>query len=68
MSYWTVKANRGSSDDTTLYETPNFFWPKDRSWCVGTGIDSRDTLVAANSRDIIERLASDSTIETIEVP
>jgi hypothetical protein len=65
LSYWGVEAKRGDSVVTSTYKTPNFFWPRDHNWCVGTGIDSRDTFVAANNIEILERLVSNPAIETI---
>ena len=39
---------RWSEPDWALSQSPNLFWPTDRSWCVATEIDFDSTLVAGS--------------------
>ena len=44
-------------------QSPNLFWPADRSWCVGTEIDLDSTLVAG-STVLVEAVLADPELET----
>jgi hypothetical protein len=43
-------------------QSPNLFWPADRSWCVGTEIDLDSTLVAGDT-DLIAALLACPDLE-----
>lgn len=45
----------------------SFWWPGDHRWCVGTGLDSEDTLIATNDRELVENLLGDLRLETLYV-
>ncbi|HEY5266715.1 MAG TPA: hypothetical protein VIJ40_07875 [Acidimicrobiales bacterium] len=47
-------------------QTPNLWWPLDRSWCVASEIDLPWTYVGGSSA-LIDRLLSDDRLEAIEV-
>jgi hypothetical protein len=59
----------GPIDDALAFveserQTPNLFWPKDRSWCVATEIDYTSTYVGG-SRALIDRILADHRIEAL---
>lgn len=54
----------GSPTAFTLERSPSFWWPRSRSWCAATGLDSYDTLVASSSEQVLNALAA---IENLEV-
>jgi hypothetical protein len=43
-------------------QSPNLFWPDDRSWCVGTEIDFDSTLVA-DTPELIEVVLAAPALE-----
>ena len=45
-------------------QSPNLFWPEDRSWCVATEIDSSSTYVGG-SRKLSDQLLGDERIEAL---
>ncbi|HVA53658.1 MAG TPA: hypothetical protein VNF05_09125 [Acidimicrobiales bacterium] len=45
-------------------QTPNLWWPADRSWCVASEIDLPWTYVGASS-ELIDQLLSDERLETV---
>ncbi|MGY1855148.1 hypothetical protein [Modestobacter sp. SYSU DS0290] len=47
-------------------QSPNLWWPADRSWCVGTEIDFDSTLVAG-SRALVDELLAHPVLEALEV-
>lgn len=47
------------------FQSPNLWWPDDRSWCVASEIDLAWTYVAG-SRSLIDELLSNPRIETLE--
>ena len=51
------------SDDWFIPQSPNLFWPADRSWCVATEIDFDSTLVGGSGR-LINDLLETSDLET----
>ncbi len=48
------------------FQSPNLWWPIDRSWCVASEIDLAWTYVAG-SRSLIDELLSNPRIEALEV-
>ncbi|NMM91279.1 hypothetical protein B2J88_44440 [Rhodococcus sp. SRB_17] len=50
-----------------LGRSMSFWWPDDHSWCVGTGLDSEDTLIATNDRGRVNKLLADPRLETLYV-
>lgn len=46
------------------HQTPNLWWPADRSWCVATEIDLAWTYVGG-SAELVRRLESDARIEAL---
>jgi len=49
-------------DDIDETQSPNFFWPADRSWCVATEIEFDSALVAGSS-ELIGSLLADPALE-----
>lgn len=47
-------------------DSPNFWWPADRAWCVATDIDSFYTLVGGKE-DCIDRIISHPGLEALPV-
>lgn len=47
-------------------QSPNLWWPADRTWCVGTEIDLDSTLVAG-SRALVDELLAHPVLEAVEV-
>ena len=45
-------------------QSPNFFWPEDRAWCVASEIDASSTYVGGSSR-LAADLVGDHRIEAI---
>jgi hypothetical protein len=56
--------------NTTLFgkwgQTPNLWWPEDRTWCVASEIDLSWTYVGGSS-DLVESLVVDDQIEALAV-
>ncbi|MFN2543164.1 MAG: hypothetical protein ABR600_01145 [Actinomycetota bacterium] len=50
----------------SLLQSPNLWWPDDRSWCVATPIDAYSTYVGANS-SCIDTVLKVPLLETLEV-
>ncbi len=50
--------------DGLVSQSPNLWWPDDRSWCVASEIDFRSTYVGG-SRELIEALTRDERLEAI---
>lgn len=46
------------------YQSPNLWWPRDRSWVVATEIDGYSTFVGG-SRDCIDVVLSDARLESL---
>ena len=46
--------------------TPSLLWPDDHAWCVATEVDLDSTLVAG-SRQLIDAVLADETLEALEV-
>lgn len=47
-------------------ESPmNYWWPKDNSWCAATGYDEVETIIAADSIELLRRIHEDPRLETI---
>ena len=62
----------GAPDDALVFvnienQSPNLWWPEDRSWCVATEIDLHYTYIGA-PRDLIHRLLAHPVLEAQEVP
>jgi hypothetical protein len=49
-----------------LEESPNLWWPDDRTWCVGTDIDLMTTYVGASSA-CVDALVEDDGLEVLAV-
>jgi hypothetical protein len=47
-------------------QSPNLFWPDDRSWCVATEIDL-DSSYLGGSETLVERLLADQDLEALRV-
>lgn len=47
-------------------QTANLWWPADRSWCVATEIDLRETYLAG-SRALVERVLADQRLEVFPI-
>jgi hypothetical protein len=47
-------------------QSPNIFWPQDRSWCVATEIDFDSTLLGG-SAELIEVVLADPVLEAWQV-
>lgn len=65
--YWALRMVADPFAAAITYESPNFWWPDDRSWCVGTGIDSVETLVASQDVGLIDTIVQSPALETIPV-
>ncbi|WP_308365568.1 MULTISPECIES: hypothetical protein [unclassified Microbulbifer] len=52
----------GESIDPMWWQTPNLWWPQDRSWCVATEIDLNTTYIGASS-DCVAALLSTPELE-----
>ncbi|MDG3013262.1 hypothetical protein [Speluncibacter jeojiensis] len=65
--YWSLRAVADPFAATITYESPNFWWPDDHSWRVGTGMDSVETLVASNDEDVIDTIVRSPALETIRL-
>lgn len=50
MGHWPTK-------DCFFSQSPNLFWPEDRSWCVVSEIDFDSTIVAGSSQLVAAVLA-----------
>jgi hypothetical protein len=48
------------------HQTPNLWWPQDRSWCVASEIDLASTFVGGSAA-MIHRLCADSRVEAYEI-
>jgi hypothetical protein len=48
------------------YQSPNFWWPRDRAWCVATEIDDYSTYVAG-TRDCVTGLLDSIAIEAVRI-
>ena len=46
--------------DWFLPQSPNLFWPEDRSWCVGSEIDFDSTVVGGSTALVNELLEADN--------
>jgi len=46
------------------HKTANLWWPKDRAWCVASGIDLRWTYVGGSS-ELIARILADERLEAL---
>ena len=46
------------------YQSPNLWWPTDRSWCVASEIDLPWTYVGG-SKELIDQLLADGRLETV---
>jgi hypothetical protein len=57
---WTL------AEDCFVPESPNLFWPSDRTWCVASEIDLYCTLVAG-SEALVEALMAQPQLETWRV-
>jgi hypothetical protein len=44
------------------WQSPNLFWPADRSWCVASEIDFDSTLVGG-SRDLVDAVLAHPGLE-----
>jgi hypothetical protein len=55
-----------SVGDHLVSQSPNLFWPEDRSWCVASEIDLNCTLVGG-SVALMEHLAADPRLEVWRV-
>ncbi len=53
---------RYESDPFPGEQSPNLFWPADRSWCVGTEIDFDSTIVAGDA-DLIDAVLASPELE-----
>ena len=49
-----------------LPQSPNLFWPEDRTWCVATEIDLFCTLIGG-SEEMADRLIADPLLEAWRV-
>lgn len=60
--------SRAASFDFPMgYQSPNLWWPADRSWCVATEIDAYSTYVGG-SRGCIDQILRSPDLEALEVP
>jgi hypothetical protein len=55
-----------SATDLPYGQSPTFWWPDDRSWCVRTDVDAFTTYIGA-SRQCIDALIELAELEAIEV-
>lgn len=46
--------------------TPEYWWPRDHSWCVCSDYDLEFTIVAG-STDLVSRVLNDATLEVVQV-
>lgn len=46
------------------YQSPNLWWPQDRSWCVATEIDGNSTYVGGSAR-CVEAVLADERLEAL---
>lgn len=68
LDYQVITATRAQESRAVRSRTPNFWWPRDHSWCAATGIDDEHTLVAAADRTRLESLHDDPRLETLLFP
>ncbi|MFD4468428.1 hypothetical protein ACFWPA_09055 [Rhodococcus sp. NPDC058505] len=68
LEYQVIAATRVPGGRVVRSRTPNFWWPRDRSWCAATGIDDEHTLVAAADRSRLEAVHADPRLETLLFP
>jgi hypothetical protein len=61
-----VEAASFSFDDLPIWQSPNLWWPRDRSWFVATEIDYSWSYVGG-SRECIQQLLGSGDLETIRV-
>ena len=54
--------DEGPDDDWFVAQSPNLFWPADRSWCVATEIDV-DSTVVAGSTALVEAVLARGDLE-----
>lgn len=54
------------SESTEAHQTPNLFWPQDRSWCVACEIDLHCTFVGG-SADLVDEIVADEGLEAWRV-
>ena len=47
-------------------QTPNLWWPDDRTWCVASDIDLASTYVGG-PRPLLDRLLNDARFEALAV-
>lgn len=56
-----------SFDDSDLFHHPaNFVWPDDRSWCLGSDIDSEATYIGG-SDELIDTILNNPSLDAISV-
>jgi hypothetical protein len=61
-----VEAASSSFDEPPIWQSPNLWWPRDRSWCVATEIDYLWSYVGG-SKECIEQLLGIEELETVQV-
>jgi hypothetical protein len=58
-----ASAGRWRLDERLFEQSPNLFWPADRSWCVASEIDF-DSTVVAGSTQLVQAILSSSTLDS----
>jgi hypothetical protein len=61
-----AKMSEGFPPPPARYQSAALWWPDDQSWCVATEVDLESTYIGG-SRDCIEAILADSSLETLEV-
>jgi hypothetical protein len=61
-----LEAVTSSFDDPSFWQSPNLWWPQDRSWCVATEIDYSWSYVGG-SKECIQRLLGNEGLESLRV-
>jgi hypothetical protein len=59
----TLKIGWRLTPDYFVGQSPNLFWPADRSWCVASEIDFDSTLVGG-SRQLIDEILAEATLDS----
>lgn len=62
--YCVVSAVRSPGPSSVRERSPNFWWPRDHSWCTATGIDENRTLVVSANRDRLRAIHEDPRFDS----
>lgn len=63
--YRVIEVRKSDEHGLRLDVTPNYWWPRDHSWCAATGIDSFDSLIATSETHLAAELAAIPGVEAL---